>query len=271
MFLDNKYTTWYLALMESRRGLKRKCYLEKHHIIPRALGGSNNRSNLVDLTAREHFIAHMLLTRMLVHPEKRSMQFALMFMMGKGRGKCRQLYSPCSRIFEIYRKECVAANTGRKWTETQREKMRIAMTGRKPSAETLARMSEAQKRRPAPSVETRAKIAAAHMGKILSPEHKKAISEKQKGMKRPPRTEQWAERQRASHLGRKDPNNPNRVAAHSGANNPRAKTWMLEREDGSTFEVKGLKPWCRERGLSFDHIARRDGRWFDGIRLTEMK
>lgn len=39
------------------------CYTEKHHIVPRKLGGTNDSSNLVILTAREHFIAHLLLAK----------------------------------------------------------------------------------------------------------------------------------------------------------------------------------------------------------------
>jgi hypothetical protein len=36
-------------------------YSEKHHIIPISLGGKNNKENIVNLTAREHFICHWLL------------------------------------------------------------------------------------------------------------------------------------------------------------------------------------------------------------------
>lgn len=39
-------------------------YTEKHHIIPRCLGGSNEQINIAVLTAREHYIAHLLLTKM---------------------------------------------------------------------------------------------------------------------------------------------------------------------------------------------------------------
>lgn len=39
-------------------------YCEKHHIIPKALGGSNKKENLVYLTLREHWIAHQLIFRM---------------------------------------------------------------------------------------------------------------------------------------------------------------------------------------------------------------
>lgn len=43
-----------------RRNLTKK-YMELHHIIPRSEGGSNEDDNLVELTPREHFIAHKLL------------------------------------------------------------------------------------------------------------------------------------------------------------------------------------------------------------------
>ena len=36
-------------------------YVEKHHIVPKRLGGSNELDNLACLTAREHFVAHKLL------------------------------------------------------------------------------------------------------------------------------------------------------------------------------------------------------------------
>ena len=31
-------------------------YKEKHHIIPKCMGGSNEKQNLIELTAKEHFI-----------------------------------------------------------------------------------------------------------------------------------------------------------------------------------------------------------------------
>lgn len=38
-------------------------YYEVHHIQPQSLGGTNSSENLAKLTAREHFIAHLLLAR----------------------------------------------------------------------------------------------------------------------------------------------------------------------------------------------------------------
>lgn len=57
------YLKHYNLLMETRKELKRDCYTEKHHIVPKCYGGTDEDSNLVDLTAREHFIAHWLLWR----------------------------------------------------------------------------------------------------------------------------------------------------------------------------------------------------------------
>ena len=39
-------------------------YYEKHHIIPKCLGGSNDKNNITHLTAREHFIAHWVLCKL---------------------------------------------------------------------------------------------------------------------------------------------------------------------------------------------------------------
>ena len=56
------YLKIYNQLIESRKKLKRQLnYTECHHILPRCMGGNDNKDNLIDLTAREHFIAHWLL------------------------------------------------------------------------------------------------------------------------------------------------------------------------------------------------------------------
>lgn len=48
-------------ILKAKLREKLEGYVEKHHIIPVALGGSNAKWNLVLLTAREHYIAHLLL------------------------------------------------------------------------------------------------------------------------------------------------------------------------------------------------------------------
>ena len=50
-------------------------YTECHHILPKSLGGSNDKSNLVNLLAREHFICHKLLVH--IYPNEVSLKYAL--------------------------------------------------------------------------------------------------------------------------------------------------------------------------------------------------
>lgn len=49
-------------------------YYETHHIIPKCMGGSNDKENLIDLFAREHFEAHRLLA--LENPENEKIIYA---------------------------------------------------------------------------------------------------------------------------------------------------------------------------------------------------
>lgn len=57
------YYSHYTLLIERAKIRTLDCYKESHHIIPKCLGGSDNPANLVDLTAREHYIAHILLAK----------------------------------------------------------------------------------------------------------------------------------------------------------------------------------------------------------------
>ena len=63
-FVDNKYTKWYFSIVNNAKENPRSGYTEQHHIIPRSLGGSNQSDNLVNLSAREYFICHLLLQKM---------------------------------------------------------------------------------------------------------------------------------------------------------------------------------------------------------------
>lgn len=59
------YNKVYISLILNRQAnpLDEREYGEWHHIVPRAEGGSDDASNLVKLTAREHYIAHLLLAK----------------------------------------------------------------------------------------------------------------------------------------------------------------------------------------------------------------
>jgi len=80
LFIDNKYTNWYYEIIHNAQNRIATGYIEKHHIIPRSLGGSNELSNIVRLTAREHYICHYLLTKMTTSKDKIKMFHALRFL-----------------------------------------------------------------------------------------------------------------------------------------------------------------------------------------------
>ena len=116
MFLSNKYTTWYYNLVEKSRRENRKktrtgTYYERHHIIPRSLKGSNDSSNLIFVTPKEHYICHLLLTKMVEGKNKQKMAYALWNMSnctGTGRENRHKLNArQYSRIRDLYIKSAV--------------------------------------------------------------------------------------------------------------------------------------------------------------------
>lgn len=70
-FIDNILNT------RGRFGLPKDTYQEKHHILPRCQGGTDEKSNLIALSAEEHFRAHWLLAE--ENPDNLSLQYALYF------------------------------------------------------------------------------------------------------------------------------------------------------------------------------------------------
>jgi hypothetical protein len=73
-------------------------YYEKHHINPKCLGGDDNKSNLVLLTAREHFICHWILIRL--YPNNAKLIHALWGMCNNLTSSNQIRYTPSSRVYE---------------------------------------------------------------------------------------------------------------------------------------------------------------------------
>jgi hypothetical protein len=82
-------------------------YTEKHHIIPKSLGGNNSKTNIVRLTAREHFICHMLLVKMTNDRSRYQMMKAADMMRIKNKSQNR--YKINSRTYEILKRNASIA------------------------------------------------------------------------------------------------------------------------------------------------------------------
>lgn len=70
--------------------------IEKHHIVPKSMGGTNAKSNIVFFTPKEHYVAHHLLWK--IH-NNRQMFYAYWCMVTK-MGRNKDLYKVTCRAYE---------------------------------------------------------------------------------------------------------------------------------------------------------------------------
>lgn len=97
-------------------------YLERHHIVPKCLGGSDSAINLVELTPEEHYVAHQLLVKM--NPDHFGLAHAAVMMCKSKNGQRinNKLYG---------------------WLKIRSSKLRSeAMKGRKPSPLAISKLKE---------------------------------------------------------------------------------------------------------------------------------
>lgn len=57
------YKKCYDSIISRSKNRKLEGYKERHHVIPRCMNGTNDISNIVELTAREHYVCHQLLIK----------------------------------------------------------------------------------------------------------------------------------------------------------------------------------------------------------------
>ena len=180
MYLQNKYTKCYYSIINraKSRELPKEIYTEKHHTIPKSLGGSNDQCNLVRLTAKEHRLAHILLPRMTIDPaHTKSMWYAL-WMMLRTKNRHQQRNVSKGSAFNLAKTE-VAKNSsqlhkGKVVSDETREKQSIARKG-KPGPNKDKPMSEAQK--------LKMKATITKNGRIITPETVAKILKSRKGYK----------------------------------------------------------------------------------------
>lgn len=120
--LSNKYTTWYCCLIQkalNRGSFAGEGYYESHHILPKCLGlgGETDKLNLVRLTAKEHFVCHLLLTKMF---DDKTIIAKLTY----ASWQMTQRYQVTSRMYEKLKSALSVAYTGIPKTEQHKANMR---------------------------------------------------------------------------------------------------------------------------------------------------
>jgi hypothetical protein len=169
-------------------------YVERHHVVPKSLGGTDDKSNLVSLTAREHFLAHMLLAR--IHGgsqwlavirmrgmEKRYVNNRLYAIAKKQQALAMSRKHKGKTLSLEHKANIAAASKGRAHSAETRAKLSNALIGHAVSAETRAKIGATSKGR-THTATTRAKIGAANKRRIYKPmsvETKAKLSAAKKG------------------------------------------------------------------------------------------
>jgi hypothetical protein len=170
-FLNNKYSTWYYNIINNSKDRLLTGYKEKHHIIPRCLGGKETKDNLAILTAREHFIVHLLLCKFTTGQSKMKMSYAFNAMCTfKNAGRYNKVNS---RLVENIRSNF-------KFTDEHKRKISESHKGKTISKEMIEKLRQASignknclgKKA---SLETRLKMSKFQKGKKLTEEHKRKI------------------------------------------------------------------------------------------------
>lgn len=72
------YKKHYDLLINRARNRILEGYTEKHHVVPRCVGGDDSPENIVSLTAEEHYVAHQLLVK--IYPQEQKLVYAAMMM-----------------------------------------------------------------------------------------------------------------------------------------------------------------------------------------------
>jgi hypothetical protein len=155
-FNDSKYTQWYYDIIESAQKNTPTDYSEFHHIVPRSLGGSNSKNNIVKLTARQHFVCHLLLVKMTSGRDKFKMICAAHHMSVCHR---RERYKITSITYERLKRQRSESMRGEanpmygrtvRWTPAQRKRLSQSLLHserlKNRGSEWRQRISEAQSR-----------------------------------------------------------------------------------------------------------------------------
>jgi hypothetical protein len=167
-------------------------YKERHHIVPKCIGGTNTLDNLVELTAREHFLAHKLLCK--IYPNVKGIRLAFWAMVNWKSKKNQRTYKISSREYESLRlsvidiiREIQKSRKHLPHSNKTKQKISTALSGKPKSKQHCENMSKALKGRSVwnkdkkgvqfVSDETKEKMRLAHLGKKRKP-HSEETKEK---------------------------------------------------------------------------------------------
>jgi hypothetical protein len=233
-FISNKYTKWYFSIINNRRAQLFKGYGECHHIIPASLGGSNAPFNIVRLTAREHFICHLLLTKMVSGNNLYKMKTAFIAMSNL-RSKWHQNNRINSKLFEKIKHGLI-------FTDEQRKKISESVK-KSMTVERRKQISAKAKERVASSA-TKHKMSESSKNRKLTPELRNKFRTAKKTWTGRSHSKESKERISKSCLGRQS-------AFKGKVHSEETKNLISEKKRGKTPKTVTVTcPHCRKSGAS---------------------
>lgn len=88
----NKYRNIYIRLITRCKQMTSEelsGYNEKHHILPKCMGGGNNKENLIKLPIRYHIMAHIILVE--AYPENYKLRYSMNMMLFSNKPKINEV------------------------------------------------------------------------------------------------------------------------------------------------------------------------------------
>lgn len=137
MFNETKYSKWYFTIIEKARQQNRikykGTYYERHHVIPKSLGGSNKKDNLVYLTAKEHYICHLLLPKMCTDSKHKGKMVYAIMQLSEAANPWRSPYTHSSRLYAFFKEKYINSISGTNSalygiSKTEEHKLKISQT-----------------------------------------------------------------------------------------------------------------------------------------------
>lgn len=169
LFYFMNYQKIYDQIIERAKTRELEGYVEKHHVIPRCIGGGNERSNIVELTAREHFLCHWLLHE--IYPTNNKLAFCFWGMCNQKNQYQKERYTPNNRLYEYAKKINSHFSS-------------ITQKGKKKNIESIKKMVETRKKNGSyeQTDEHKIKNGLANKGKKRSLEYCNSVSKRLKGI-----------------------------------------------------------------------------------------
>jgi len=149
--------------------------VERHHIVPRSMGGSNDKDNLVRLSPRLHFVAHWMLWKAFQNAKMANAFWTMACCNGE-----RINSKTYDTVRAVASKAIADAKRGKTTSDRHKAIISAMMAGKVVSEETKKRISEAKKGKKF-SPEHIAKLSVTKIGRKASEETKAKMSAAKKG------------------------------------------------------------------------------------------